>query len=437
MIELYNTTSESVDLSGWFLTDSSQDLRKFEIPAGTELAPGAFLLFDEGDFNDPESATPFALDSINGDQVALLESDADGNLLGFVDRVEFGAAANGETFGRWPDGRARLYPMKKSTLGQKNTSDGNSVRVGTVIITEIHYNPSGDDEGREFIEIINAGSAAEDLSNWRLRGEADFDFPQETLEPSEILVLVGFNPNETAKRNAFLAAFPTAAANQLRGAWDAGATGNQLDAGGAAIRLQRPGERQILPNEPPFYSMLVEDTVNYDDESPWPTGADGIGSSITRQSTDVFGDDAANWQADAPTPGTQGSPVSDAYNDWAANHDLGDGRQAMPHADFDRDGLMNLIEFAINSNPKRAEPASLPVAGLTADRHLTLTFRKRNEPSGFRYETQVSSDMRDWATIVTEIASADNGDGTSTVTVRDNRPLGGTRFARLRVVEEE
>ena len=50
-IELLNVTDASIDLSGWYLGDTLDDRLKYQIPAGTILGPGEFILFDEGEFN--------------------------------------------------------------------------------------------------------------------------------------------------------------------------------------------------------------------------------------------------------------------------------------------------------------------------------------------------------------------------------------------------
>ena len=39
------------------------------------------------------------------------------------------------------------------------------------------------------------------------------------------------------------------------------------------------------------------------DAAPWPTTPDGDGTSLTRQSTMVYGHDPANWTGAAPSPG--------------------------------------------------------------------------------------------------------------------------------------
>ncbi|MBN1676558.1 MAG: lamin tail domain-containing protein, partial [Kiritimatiellae bacterium] len=50
-IELYNAGSTSVDIGGWYLSDSENACRKFRIPDATSLAAGGYIVFDEDDFN--------------------------------------------------------------------------------------------------------------------------------------------------------------------------------------------------------------------------------------------------------------------------------------------------------------------------------------------------------------------------------------------------
>ena len=45
-IELYNTTAAAIDLSGWYLSDSSATLNKYRIPDGTTIAAGGYLSFN-------------------------------------------------------------------------------------------------------------------------------------------------------------------------------------------------------------------------------------------------------------------------------------------------------------------------------------------------------------------------------------------------------
>ncbi|MFT5413030.1 MAG: hypothetical protein ACI9NC_005782, partial [Verrucomicrobiales bacterium] len=442
--ELYNQTGSSVSLSGWFISDDNNEYKKYQIADGTDLATGAFLTIDEGSFNSGTNLIDFALNSASGDDLYLLDADGFGNLLSFVDRAEFGASANGESFGRWPDGTGDFYPMQSQTFGQLNNTGGNHVRVGSVVVSEVMYNPAADpDNDLEFVEICNGGTSTESLANWRLRGEADFDFASEPLAPGSVLVIVGFDPaTETLARTNFLAAYPTATPAQLRGPWSAG-SGNLLDNSGAPVRLQRPDALEAPAIGAPFYPALFEDTVAYDNAAPWPMGADGSGSSLTRSSVAIYGDDATNWQALSPTPGSH--PVaSTSYKSWAATHGLSAEPAAQRLADFDFDGTNNLLEFALDTNPAIADPQKLPsattqaieVAGQTDD-YLTITFRKRRDAPQLAYTVEVGNDLINWIPATSVVGSVDNGDGTDSITIRDNQPIvdDPRRVMRLRITE--
>ncbi len=123
-IELLNTSGVSQSVGGWFLSDSSADYRKFKIPAGTNMADGNYLLFDETHFNNPANPNclvPFSLSS-GGDDVYLLQADTSGNLLKFVDRVEFSNAPGAMTYGRSPNGTGAFDLLRGPTQGTANTA---------------------------------------------------------------------------------------------------------------------------------------------------------------------------------------------------------------------------------------------------------------------------------------------------------------------------
>jgi len=443
--ELYNPTGIAVDMGRWFISDDRDEYKKFEITSGTSIAPGTFLTFDEDDFNSGTNLIDFALNSSSGDDLYLLSTDSAGNLLTFVDHAEFGASANGESFGRWPDGGRGFYPMQSQTFGLSNYIGGNRVRVGPVVVSEVMYHLVNDsDDGFEFIEICNSGDTSESLANWRLRGEADFDFESETLDAGAVLLVVGFDPaSDTTSRDAFLAAYPTADASQLRGPWSAGLN-NLLDNGGASVRLQRPDALEVPQDGAPFYPALFEDRVTYGDTAPWPTGADGGGSSLTRVSAEIYGDFAGNWQALSPTPGNHPASGGISYESWATANGLGAGPLAEPTADFDSDGTNNFAEFALDSDPTLFDVDKLPSGSIqavevfgTIDEYLTITFRKRRDAPQLHYLVEMSDGLAGWTQVANIVGSPlDNGDGTDSVTVRDNHPIGANskRFMRLRII---
>ena len=55
-------------------------------------------------------------------------------------------------------------------------------------------------------------------------------------------------------------------------------------------------------------TSVVADKVKYRDESPWPTGADGLGFSLQRRVESAYGNDPTNWVAALPTPGAALAP---------------------------------------------------------------------------------------------------------------------------------
>lgn len=76
-IELWNPTPSAIDLSGWFLTDDPDDLRKWRLPDGLTLDPGKFVVvFASGKDRAILGAgkrlhTDFRLDRKSGSHVAL------------------------------------------------------------------------------------------------------------------------------------------------------------------------------------------------------------------------------------------------------------------------------------------------------------------------------------------------------------------------------
>ncbi len=112
-IELYNSGTATVDLSGYVLADSKglADASAYTIPDGTTLAAGKYLVF--------VNATSFTFGlGKSGDEVIL--ADTAGKE---VDHLTFGEMPNGDqSYGRKPDGSSNLYYFESSTQGDTNNS---------------------------------------------------------------------------------------------------------------------------------------------------------------------------------------------------------------------------------------------------------------------------------------------------------------------------
>lgn len=107
------------------------------------------------------------------------------------------------------------------------------------------------------------------------------------------------------------------------------------------------------------------------------------------------------------------------YQEWASGHGLSGGWTDI-HADPDRDGLCNLVEYAFNLSPDGADPpAALPQVRLqshTVDgepgAYLTVEFVRQLGTSNLTYLVQGSSDLATWSNLCTVAgANAPSGPG--------------------------
>lgn len=310
-IELFNSSDQPVDISGWWLSDDSNDYQQFQIPSNTILASGAYLTFDESDFG-------FRLSSA-GESVYLTQSSG-GQTSRLEDAVQFGASFNSQTFGRTPTFPPRLAPLLHASLGTTN----GAFAFSDVVISELNYHPAPPnadsliidpliaDNDLEFIELYNRTAQPIDLANWDLSGEVEFAFDAgQTIGAGETLVLVSFDPANSLRLAAFQAHYGVDETVAIVGPF----TGSLNNSYGL-VELRQPDapDEQGIPQVP-------VDQVVYDDRSPWSTDADGLGESLHRIGPATLGLLAASWTGDDPSPGqtiTGASVVSVTINNDAA-----------------------------------------------------------------------------------------------------------------------
>ncbi len=394
-IELRNLSAAPVDVGAWWLSDDDSALTKYQIPSPNVIAPGGYLVVYENVLTNAETAAvPFGLSSL-GDEV-VLSASANGRLSGWRARVDFGASANGVSFGRYvtSDSRAQFVALRTTTFG---ADDPGSVvefrtgrgaanatpRVGPVVISEIMYHPpdlgTNDNTRDEFVELRNITTAAVPLfdpahptNTWHLRGAVEFDFPSDvSLAAGDSLLVVGFDPvNNPAARDTFRASYNLSPSVRLVGPWT-GRLANDTD----DIELRRPD----LPEPDGRTANYLVERVRFADTAPWPPQADGTGYSLQRIANGEFGNDPANWIADAPTPGPAASNVDsdgDGLPDsWETVYGLDPLNPGDAALDTDGDGLSNLEEYRLGTNPR--DPASglrLTISRAPAGGGLVLGF---------------------------------------------------------------
>lgn len=316
-IELHNLTGADVDISGWYLSDSPDNLMKYRIPNGTVIAARGFRVFYEYQFNSEAAAQRFSLSSAKGDRVYLSQSFDAGVLTGYRAFAEFGPAENGVSFGRYLTSvGVDFTAMSTRTFGVDNPATTNEFevgrgktnaypKVGPVVINEIMYHPLNTNDVLEYVELHNILATPVPLydtshpqNTWRVRQGIDFNFPTNIAIPGGgFLVLVNFSPDDLAARAEFEAVYGT-------GMTLVGPYSGSLDNAGEAIELRKPDAPQLVAG-PDFglVPYVTVDRVVYSDFAPWPVTPDGQGDVLARATPSLYGNDPQNWIAAAPTPG--------------------------------------------------------------------------------------------------------------------------------------
>jgi len=320
-IELYNPAATNVNIGGWFLTDDFFNPMRYQIPAGTVLAPGSYLVFT-GTNSFELGANGFRL-SEYGEQVYLFSGGATTNLTGYYHGFDFGAAPNSVSFGRYvtSQGEEQFVLQSTNTPGTNNALP----RVGPVVISEIMYHPPDvngtNDEIDEFIELQNIAATnvplyctftneigyglAAATNTWHLRNAVDYDFPTNvTLAAAGRLLVTAFDPvANPAQLAAFLTRYSVPTNVPIFGPWS-----GKLDNAGETIELEYPDKPDVTSSNVTVPYVLVEQ-IDYQPGAPWPANADGGGSSLQRRFPNAFGNDPTNWVAALPTAGSLPQPV--------------------------------------------------------------------------------------------------------------------------------
>jgi hypothetical protein len=177
-IELYNVSAIDVDISGWFLSDSSLDLTSYEIPSMAPIPSGGYAVF----YADTDFGGGFLL-SEHGDDV-YLSSNASGAAGGYRRHVDFGASPRNVSFGLHTktDGGTDFTLLEALSFGSPNAypySEG-------LVINEVLYHPFDPTQAEidagfinendfEFVEIYNtSASETYDLDDYYFSGGIGF-----------------------------------------------------------------------------------------------------------------------------------------------------------------------------------------------------------------------------------------------------------------------
>ncbi|WCJ60031.1 lamin tail domain-containing protein [Fontisphaera persica] len=283
-IELYNRSTQPVDISGCALSDNPST-NKYIFPPGTTLPARGFLVLTE-------TALGFALDA--GGETIYFRNAEDNAVL---DCVRFKGQANGVSSGRFPDGASDIYPLQAQTPGTNN----NAIRIHDLVINEVMYKPLSELEDDEYVELHNQGTNAWNLAGWRLRDGIAYTFPANTVIPAGGYLVVAKN------RTNLLDKYPG-----LNPAIVLGNYSGSLANRGERLALAMPDQVWTISTNAQGQTVTNFDTIYVDvDEvayrrgGQWGKWANGGGSSLELKDPRANHRLAANW---ADSDETQKAP---------------------------------------------------------------------------------------------------------------------------------
>lgn len=449
-IELRNLTASPVTISGWYLSDSKNNLKKYRIRSSpaTTIGANGFMVFYENQFNSvPGDPTSFSLNASSGDEVYLSQATPVGDLTGHRAVASFGPGEATVSFGRYQTSReVHFTALSRRTFGMDNPDDVGEFRQGTglanatplvgpVVISEFMYHPPDDNSLHEYVELRNITPSPVPLyhtnyttNTWRLRRGVDYDFPPNiTLPVGAVILVVSFDPfNDPGSLSSFRTRYSLSTAATTPGVTIFGPYSGRLDNAGEAIEIRKPDAPLLSPDpDAGMVPYIAVDRVDYTDRTPpWPFGADGAGDSLQRVNLDEYGNDPINWRADPPTPGPGASDTdADGLDDnWERTY-FGNLAQG-PGGDFDSDGMSNLNEFRAGTNP--ADGSSSLRLTIVSMSPVTLRFFSVASKT-YTLEYQNSLSLGPWNTLSNLAAQ-----GSSSFRQVTDPSAPGMRFYRIR-----
>ena len=204
---------------------------------------------------------------------------------------------------------------------------------------------------------------------------------------------------------------------------------SRLDNGGEPLKLSYGGGVPIRE-------------FRYDDDAPWPLGANGTGLSISYAvGTDIAqqGEGTA-WRVGPATPGKANTFPQD-WESWLKNYfDPADPNYAAnvaPDADADGDGQVNILEFLLGSAPNVSASRGVLRGGIVQEAgasYFSISFFQR---PGVTVQVEASDDLVSWSpeALIEVLPHVVVPDGSTWVTWRESgrvEPNRATRFLRLR-----
>ena len=161
-IELYNNSSSSIDLEGYYLSDDPDDLTKWTFPAGTSIAGNGYLIiWADDDENQAGLHTTFKL-SAAAESVLLMDASAT-----VLDEVTYVDQTTDISFGRFPNGTGDFQTMNPTFNAENSLTTSTSNPSLESFTLKAFPNPA--DESF-YLEVSQEGLKERAVSIYNLNG---------------------------------------------------------------------------------------------------------------------------------------------------------------------------------------------------------------------------------------------------------------------------
>ncbi len=154
-VELYNSTTEPIDLSFWYVDDEEGASSAYQIPEGTIVDVGEYLIFENPVLN-------LSLKN-SEDVIRLLNPNQDE-----VQRVDYSDSQEGWSFALSDDDSFVWTSLATPEAKNEFPPPPKAYQPGDVLFESVLPNPGGADSGKEKILLKNTLSEAVDLSHWKI-----------------------------------------------------------------------------------------------------------------------------------------------------------------------------------------------------------------------------------------------------------------------------
>lgn len=294
-IELYNSGSEPVDVSGWILKSKIQG-KEWPISAGVVPAKG-FLVLDPSDAATFGSVVYF---NAKGGEYYLYEV-VGGEKTGSESSLKLAASNLSSGIVEVSDGSISQGAMITATPGAANSA----LKSGPIFINEIYYHPpEGGEIPFEYLELVNMSDTPVSLAvtkgttskGWKIEG-VNMEFKGTDIVPANGMMLViptayAVQESEIRAKHGIPETVPFAFYQ------------GKLSNRGELIAVKQPFDFDTneKTKEVQWYYDW-SDAVLYSDSWDGFKQTDGYGKSMHRSNFDSMGYEASSWIVGDPTPG--------------------------------------------------------------------------------------------------------------------------------------